>query len=120
MNPRVGKHTALASEHKEQCYALFHSCLSGERQPLTDKYKTDQGNLGKILDPEYQLTWAFSERQPLTDKYKTDQGNLGKILDPEYQLVNPGGVELLLHTLCNARLVLNNRAYGNLVHTRRF
>ncbi|KER29230.1 hypothetical protein T265_04078 [Opisthorchis viverrini] len=28
--------------------------LVGERQPLTDKNKTDPGNLGKSLDPVYQ------------------------------------------------------------------
>ncbi|KER24000.1 hypothetical protein T265_08244 [Opisthorchis viverrini] len=70
----------------------------GERQPLTDKNKTDPGNFGKSLDPVYQsvnpATPFFhlclsGERQPLTDKNKTDPGNLGKSLDPVYQSVNP-------------------------------
>ncbi|KER32374.1 hypothetical protein T265_01597 [Opisthorchis viverrini] len=33
---------------------FFHLCLSGERQPLTDKNETDPGNLGKSLDPTQQ------------------------------------------------------------------
>ncbi|KER27957.1 hypothetical protein T265_05082 [Opisthorchis viverrini] len=42
---------------------FFHLCLSGERQPLTDKNKTDPGNLGKSLDPVYQSVNPSPVRQ---------------------------------------------------------
>ncbi|KER19070.1 hypothetical protein T265_12025 [Opisthorchis viverrini] len=38
---------------------LFHLCLSGERQTLTDKNKTDPGNCGKSLDPVYQSEYRI-------------------------------------------------------------
>ncbi|KER33084.1 hypothetical protein T265_00982 [Opisthorchis viverrini] len=43
-----------AENIKSSATPFFHLCLSGERQPLTDKNKTDPGNLGKSLDPVYQ------------------------------------------------------------------
>ncbi|KER32005.1 hypothetical protein T265_01792 [Opisthorchis viverrini] len=36
------------------CKSWWHFKCTGERQPLTDKNKTDPGNLGKSLDPVYQ------------------------------------------------------------------
>ncbi|GAA53387.1 hypothetical protein CLF_110132 [Clonorchis sinensis] len=33
---------------------FYRDQYAGERQPLSDKNKTDQGNLGKSLDPAYQ------------------------------------------------------------------
>ncbi|KAG5449585.1 Mitochondrial pyruvate carrier 2 [Clonorchis sinensis] len=43
-----------AENLKSSAAPFFHLCLSGERQPLSDKNKTDQGNLGESLDPVYQ------------------------------------------------------------------
>ncbi|KER24489.1 hypothetical protein T265_07855 [Opisthorchis viverrini] len=43
-----------AENIKSSATPFFHLCLSGERQPLTDKNKTDPENLGKSLDPVYQ------------------------------------------------------------------
>ncbi|KER21747.1 hypothetical protein T265_09986 [Opisthorchis viverrini] len=43
---------------------FFHLCLSGERQPLIDKNKSDPGNLGKSLDPVYQSVnpWILANK----------------------------------------------------------
>ncbi|KER21689.1 hypothetical protein T265_10037 [Opisthorchis viverrini] len=43
-----------AENIKSSATHFFHWCLSGERQALTDKDKTNLGNLGKRLDPVYQ------------------------------------------------------------------
>ncbi|KER20996.1 hypothetical protein T265_10574 [Opisthorchis viverrini] len=39
---------------RTMCSISRNKCSTGERQPLTDKNKTDPGNLGKSLDPVYQ------------------------------------------------------------------
>ncbi|KAG5445779.1 hypothetical protein CSKR_114032 [Clonorchis sinensis] len=43
-----------AENLKSSATPFFHLCLSGERQLLNDKNKTDPGNLGKSLAPVYQ------------------------------------------------------------------
>ncbi|KER24446.1 hypothetical protein T265_07876 [Opisthorchis viverrini] len=37
--------------HTQRCERTLCILMHGERQPLTDKNKTDPGNLGKSLDP---------------------------------------------------------------------
>ncbi|KER29953.1 hypothetical protein T265_03541 [Opisthorchis viverrini] len=48
----------VSGENPQTCSKTSASQISirssGERQPLTDKNKTDPGNLGKSLDPVYQ------------------------------------------------------------------
>ncbi|KER21009.1 hypothetical protein T265_10561 [Opisthorchis viverrini] len=43
---------------KSSAAPFFHLCFSHEGQPLTDKNKTDPGNLGKRPDPVYQSVKA--------------------------------------------------------------
>ncbi|GAA51114.1 hypothetical protein CLF_105603 [Clonorchis sinensis] len=43
-----------AENLKSNATPFFHLCLSGERQLLNDKNKTDPGNFGESLDPVYQ------------------------------------------------------------------
>ncbi|KER23298.1 hypothetical protein T265_08783 [Opisthorchis viverrini] len=55
-----------AENIKSSATPFFHLCLSGEREPLTDKNKTDPGDLGNSLDPVYQSVDSASEgmKQP--------------------------------------------------------
>ncbi|GAA57662.1 hypothetical protein CLF_113039 [Clonorchis sinensis] len=59
VRPIVTRVLALASilsraeNLKNSATPFFHLCLSGERQPLNGKNKTDPGNLGESLDPVY-------------------------------------------------------------------
>ncbi|KER21798.1 hypothetical protein T265_09958 [Opisthorchis viverrini] len=50
-----------AENIKSIATSFFHLCLSGERQPLADKNKSDPRNLGNSLYPVYQsVLWTFS------------------------------------------------------------
>ncbi|KER26057.1 hypothetical protein T265_06633 [Opisthorchis viverrini] len=51
-----------AENIKSSATPFFHLCISGERQPLTDKNKTDPGNFCKSLDHVYQSVHPCGQR----------------------------------------------------------
>ncbi|KAG5450137.1 hypothetical protein CSKR_112663, partial [Clonorchis sinensis] len=66
---------------------FFHLCLSGERQLLNDKNKTDPENLGESLDPVYHSVNPFAEfgQSLVTPQLLTFESGLTTLLSRTFE-----------------------------------